>query len=352
MKVTAILKGKKDHLGRYPIAIRINNGDDRQYRTTKIKVLKSQFAGGKVKDHPYAKTYNDMIRTAILQEEATALRQEKAYPDSDYRTYLEKVLRMWKGEKKDKTLYQLRHYTEQFIDFIGDMPLSKVTLHHLNQFKTHLNQKYKGSNNVWKAFVKIRTVYLQALKEKVIKDDAFAQFKPPAYKEPRKKYLTEKQVDQLEAFIFSAACPKENKFCGVWFLIGCYTGLRFSDMQQFEKVDHIKEGKLTLHTIKTGELISVPVNEKLAYLFESIKYKSMTRPNNEFNKKMREICLAAGIPRVTAHTARHTFGVRCAGRDLSLKSTADLLGHRAVKSTEVYYTITSEKRNQDFNKLF
>ena len=67
MKVTAILKGKKDDHGRLKIYIRTNQGEQRTFKATSMKVEKSQFQKGKVINHPHAKLYNEKIKTLIIE---------------------------------------------------------------------------------------------------------------------------------------------------------------------------------------------------------------------------------------------------------------------------------------------
>ena len=84
MKVTAILKGRKDDLGRQNIVIRISEGQNRTYKKLGIKIPKEQFSSGLVRSsHPLHKSYNIKIKEELLKiEKAGKFRIEffKCFP--------------------------------------------------------------------------------------------------------------------------------------------------------------------------------------------------------------------------------------------------------------------------------
>lgn len=355
MKVSAILKGKKDDYGRYPVAIRVNDGNNRSYKTlSRLRVLKSQFKNGKVVNHHNAKQFNEAILKAIHDAEAGMIQGDKKYPDSDLRKYMAKCLFQWTEEKEPKTLQKWRGDIEHFLQFLGEETrLSKVTVDHLNQYKAYLNKKYKASNTVWRHFRSLNTLFLKAAKEKVIENNPFDLFDKPVYKQTKRAYLTQAEVDRIEDYAFSPHCPPALKFYAVWFLIGCYTGLRFSDMSRFDKKEHLKNGRIVLHTLKTGEPVSLELKDKLKKFLEAVDYQPADRSNQRFNENLKHIMRACDIEtNITLHVARHTFAVRAASAGISLEYTAKMLGQTDTKSTAIYYKITDKKLDQEFDKLF
>jgi integrase/recombinase XerD len=335
------------------IYIRCNIGEKRTFKATRVKLEDGQFTDGRVVNHPRAKDLNKMIREAIHDIEAKEFKEHKKYPDSDYRTYLELCLSRWADEKKKVTLTQYRTYNEQFLEWNGETPLSKVTVDKLNAYKAHLNKTYKGSNNVWKALTRIKTIFGQAKRENVIEATPFDLVEIPVYKQGRRDYLIQEEVDRIEDYTFSKQCPDVLKFYAVWFLIGCYTGLRFSDMQQFNREEHIKGGRLVLYTLKTGDLVSIPFNQKLKTFLEAVSYRPMEYSNQKFNENLKYLMAACEIDtKLTVHLSRHTFAVRCANAGIPIEVTAKLLAQTDTKSTAIYYKITDMKVDAEFNKLF
>lgn len=353
MKVSAILKGTKDSHNRQTVYIRINQGEKRTYKATTLKLTADQLKNGVVVNHPKAKQYNDIIREKINEIEYHSYKGERKYPDADYREYLMHCLRLWDKEKGLSTLTQLKTYNEQFLQWAGEMKLSRVTVDLLNRYKAYLNNYYEGSNTVWKALTRIRTIFTMAIKEKVIQDDPFKLFDIPPYKQPKKEYLTKEQIDIIEDYALGKDCPPFLKLYAVWFVIGCYTGLRFSDMQQFDKKNHIKGGRLILYTTKTGELVSIPMNEKLISLFASIDYKPLARSNQKTNDNLKILQKACDIElNLTVHVSRHSFAVQCASAGIPIEATAKLMAQTDTASTAIYYKITNPKLDAEYSKLF
>lgn len=353
MKVSAILKGRKDSNGRQTVYIRVNEGERRTYKATTLKVHPDQFKNGIVTDHPKARQYNEIIKEKITAIEYAAMKGERKYPDADYRDYLTRCLRLWDKAKSYGTLQQIKTYNEQFIEWAGEIKMSRVTVDLLSDYKAYLNKRYNGSNTVWKALTRIRTVFTQASKEKILQDDPFDLFTIPPFRQTKREYLTGEQVNDIEKYALGKDCPPELKLYAVWFVIGCYTGLRFSDMQKFDRKKHIKGGRLILHTTKTGDLVSIPINAKLKTLLEAVDYSNLARSNQKTNKALKVLADACDIDLVlTVHVARHTFAVRCASEGIPIEVTAKLMAQAGIKYTAVYYRITDKKVDAEFEKIF
>lgn len=358
MKVTAILKGDPDALGRKRIYIRINVGEKRTYQSTRLWVLPTEFKAGKVVGHPHARKYNDMLKEKIVEVEYGGIKNETPYPDADLRTYANRLIDLWEKDRKDATISQFRRAIDHFIAWHGsEIKLSRITITVLNNYKAYLNKKYHGSNNVWRNFKNLRKMLRMAVDEKVIKENPLRGFDFPTYKDPQKGYLTQEEIDRIETYL-KQHCPPGLRIYAGWFLIGCYTGLRYSDMKQFDQKQHIKGGRMILYTIKGykgGEVVSIPFNAKLKELFQYVDYQPMTYTDKAFNENLKIIQKAVDPPieaNMTIHLARHSFAVRCASAGIPIEVTAKLMAHTDMESTSIYYKITDRKVDDEFNKLF
>lgn len=62
--------------------------------------------------------------------------------------------------------------------------------------------------------------------------------------------------------------------------------------------------------------------------------------------------VALGInENLTAHVARHTFGVNMVTSGISMESVAKMMGHSNLRSTQIYAVITDNKISIDMDKL-
>lgn len=359
MKVTAILKGKKDSLGRQAVYIRINDGHNRSFKATRVKVTGDQFKDGIVTDHPQAKILNQQIRKALLDSESAAIHNivTAKYPDADFRTYCGRLQRIWDAEKSLATLSIYKRESERFLNWYGETQMSKVTAATLEDYKAHLQAKGKDGkpmdvNSVWKAFKTLRTIFTHAYQHRVIEDNPFTIFKKPAYKEKKKDYLVEEDLLAIDNYVQKEDCPKTFKHLGNWFLIGCYSGIRYSDMQQFDARLHIKDGRLSMETIKTGDIVGMPLKGKLLELFERISYKPLNLSNQKFNLFLKQVGEMASVETpLTVHLARHTFAMRCANAGVSPEVTARLMAVKSLKTVATYYKVVNKRIDQELDKL-
>jgi integrase len=352
MKVTAILKGKKDDQGRIKICIRIADKGVRTFRTTMMRVTPSQFASGRVKDHPQAKAYNERLRVIINQIEGELLQGTVAKTERvPFAAYVQDLMRRWEKSKRPGTMRQIATERKKFMDYAGDILLTDIDTELLQGYEHHMREMGNGSNTVWKSFKFIRMICLRAFKDKKIREYIFATYPMPRYKTPIREYLEEEELVKVEGIAYNPAASPEVRFIASWFVLGCYTGLRFSDWQQFNQATHIRGGRLVLYTTKTGQVVSMPVVDKVRSLFENIEYKPCHYTNTHVNRVLKEIATGAGIDKnLSAHISRHTFGVRAA-RVMSLEACARLMGI-TVRVCQVYYKIVDVTSDREYEKMF
>lgn len=55
--------------------------------------------------------------------------------------------------------------------------------------------------------------------------------------------------------------------------------------------------------------------------------------------------------KITFHCARHTFATLCLTHDIDLYTVSKLLGHRDIKSTQIYAKLIDKKKDEAIDKL-
>jgi hypothetical protein len=219
MKVSAILKGKKDKYGRQKIYIRVNDKEKRIYNPTSLRATSLD----KLQKHE-----KDAIKLLVLKYETGYSRPNVA--PIKFSLYVIGCIRDWANSKKESTRRQLLGELSKFVKF-KDPLISKITHETLQEYLSYCYKLGNTTNTAWKSFKFLQTILSKALKEKVIEEDPFLLFEKPKYKDPPRKYLTKSQVLEIEKDL--PIKGKDVQFAGYWFLISCYTGLRFSDLQSF-----------------------------------------------------------------------------------------------------------------------
>jgi integrase len=128
--------------------------------------------------------------------------------------------------------------------------------------------------------------------------------KPVSYKQPKRDYLTIDEIKLIEA----ATMPDGLSAIRDYFLLACYTGLRYSDLKKFDAKKSVVKNpveRIIIGTTKTGEVVSIKISEKVKSIIERINKPIIS--NFQANKQLKLVGAAAGIPRpLTMHMARHS----------------------------------------------
>jgi integrase/recombinase XerD len=350
MKVTAILKGRPDSQGRQTVYIRINEVRKRSFKATKLRLSKEQFVKGRVVNHPSAGDYNRYLRALILDAEVNGFEKEESDELTLY-NYINTCLRQWDRTKKPGTLRQIRSQRDKLQEFAPALLLSEVTVDFLYRYQGHRYGEGNQPNTVWTTFKFLRSIIKKAYAEGLVKEDPFKVFKMPVYRDPQKVYLTKTEIERVDSYLAGDA-PKELVFAGTWFLIACYTGLRLSDLLAFDRKKNIVGGRLIVHTVKTSDIVSLPITDRLQGYFDRVGYKPLGMTGENYNRLLKALMLGVGInKKVSSHTARHSAAIMMADAGMSVEVVARILGQKNIKITQVYYKITGSRIDEELKKM-
>ncbi len=349
MKVTAILKGKIDSNGQQPIQIRINQGDKRRFIPLSIKVKPSQFANGKVKSHPSAAFYNSVIRSEIEKHQAKTIEGKYLKTTIGFFDYVDQCFKDWGETKSSETYRQYKSEKTKLRKFKKDFRLVDVTPQFLYKYQGFCFGEGNENNTVWKSFKFIKVIIRKAFREKLIPENPFDTFASVSYKDPKKNYLTRAQVQDIDDYC--EGCQKELQFIGTWFIIGCFTGMRFSDMRLFRK-NYIKAGRLVYTMQKTGVHVNLPMSEKMMELFRRVDYKPLDLSNAHVNRCLKIIAEMSGIKeKLSWHTSRHTFATMALSNKIPIAYVQKMMGHKTIRSTAIYAQIVDKALDEEFQKM-
>lgn len=352
MKVTAIIKGRIDQNGHRPIQIRIANGYSTSYKPTHIKVDPDLFEKGRVKKaHPKHKEINQRLEKYIIEYQSHALEPQKKTPKTSLFNYIQACIDKWERIKKRGTIRIYVSQTEKLKTFTSDLLLSQIDNNFLYSYQSHLVGLGNSKNTIWSSLKFIRTILNEAIKDDLLDKSPFRKFPMPKYEEPNKNYLLPGEIKNIEKFVSAKNCPPDLVFVGTWFLIACETGLRLSDLRAFEKKKNIHGGRLVVKTSKTGDIVGLPISDKLKKLFERIEYKPLHYTGEQYNRLLKLVGMGAGIDKkFSSHTARHTAAMSLANAGVSQEVTGKILGHADLRSTKTYYKITNARIDQELKK--
>jgi len=220
----------------------------------------------------------------------------------------------------------------------------------LTKSKTKLSQ-----NSCHSYYNKVRAALRQAFEERIIQENPAERLRGIQPGETKREFLSWKEIEEL----YKHPCDVRN--LKEAFLFSVLTGLRWSDVMKMtwsEVRGSKKEGwHLSFQQKKTKDFEVLPItneareilgpkgsHEELVFL--GLKYSAYT------NVALAKWMLRAGIHRhITFHCARHTHATLLLTQGVDIYVVSKLLGHKHIKTTEIYTRVTNMKKQEAIKKL-
>ena len=200
----------------------------------------------------------------------------------------------------------------------------------------------------------LRALLNEAKKRDIIGSNPFDRFRIQQMVS-KKGYITMEQMRKLE----NLSLHGTEDLVRDAFLVGCYTGLRFSDITTLRD-EHIVNGWLTRNMSKTGFMVDIPVSTLFDGKFLKIveKYGSISKlakalgSNCAVNRTLRNVLDRIGVdPKITFHSSRHTFATLLVQKHVPITTIQKLLGHQKVTTTQIYSEIDRRSIANDLKKV-
>ena len=241
-----------------------------------------------------------------------------------------------------------------------DISVNDVNPKFVNGFEIFLRTQFNLSTNyVMKTIQKFRTVYQVAIDNSWANKNPFASFKF-YYEHAERGYLT---MDELTTMMQKTMSSKRLEQIRDVFVFSCFTGLAYCDAQALT-AEHIINGPnnrpwIRTHRKKTSTPVDVPLLDvplQILAKYEDSRRGDRLLPipaNQKCNDYLKEIAAICGIEkRLTFHLARHTFATTVTlTNGVPIESVSKMLGHRSLKTTQVYAKIVHNKLAEDMSNL-
>ena len=200
----------------------------------------------------------------------------------------------------------------------------------------------------------LRAILNEAKKRDIIPVNPFDRFRIQQMVS-KKGFLTMEQLHKLEKMVLKGVEDKVRDA----FLIGCYTGLRFSDIVTLRS-EHINDGWLVKKMVKTGFIVEIPCaelfNGKMLQLVKKYngKIERLTKTlqtNSSVNKTLRQILDRLKVDaKITFHSSRHTFATLLSQNGVQITTIQKLLGHQKLQTTQIYSEVDRKAITNDLKK--
>ena len=383
-------KGKPNKSGRVPILMQLTIGQQTCHISTKQNILPEKWGDGK----PIGHTREDQAITAVLEEirtkaynkflqlqgqniNVTPERLKQALLGKDQvqpRGYVE-IFDQWLVEyskmvgitTSKRTLDKYILVRNRLQDYIAsqlgvkDISLEEVTPKFLSNFDNYLRVEYNMANNhAMKIRQKLRTIYKVAIDNGWVSKNPFSTVK--IHFDPVERDVLTKS--ELTALIQTDMIFDRLEKMRDVFVFACFTGLAHCDVAGLTKENIITDESgqvwLKTHRQKTSEVVDIPLLEIPQLIIK--KYQGMKELNGKLlptltnscsNLYLKEVAVRCGINKtLTFHMARHTFATTVTlSNGVPIESVAKMLGHRNIRTTQIYAKIIKDKLAEDMSKL-
>jgi len=301
----------------------------------------------------YEKFIDDCEKGKRLTPSGTILEENSIKP---YRT----TLGLWKefeiSEKKQVLLTKFsQDYHDRFLEFLEmDMDVSRNA----------------SSKNI----MCIQQVLKWAVEKKVIGSNQVNEIKFSTRREESDNiYLSE---DELAAVMklkyFKSKLEEQVRDI---FIVGSYTGLRFSDYANLS-FENVRGTTINLIQTKTKSKVEIPIHPFVENILKKYNYTLPKSPTNqEFNRTLKDICqripelgvefskqITKGRQKrvlkkkkwemVMTHTARRSFCTNMYNRGVPVKTIMAFSGHKTEKNFHRYVKSTIQDHAKIIQKLW
>lgn len=211
----------------------------------------------------------------------------------------------------------------------------------LDKYRAFLLMELNNHHNTaWKALKFMRTMFSDAIKEKVFHgEDPFLSFDRGKYQQGQRQFIEVEDCKEIYKLL-QTSIPDTLRDVGYYYLFMCYTGFRYNTATSVFNYDiHVeKDKRIIMPGQKKGSDVNILIHELLRPVIDYVRHHKIAITSQHFNKYLGVIGTLSNIKiPLTAHVGRHTFGGILAQLDTPIRVAQKLLGHKDMKSTEIYF---------------
>ena len=286
-------------------------------------------------------SYSDMLLSEWME---AYIDEQKGYGVKNT-AIITKVSRMLKQIAPDVRMSQIdKDFCLMFIDYLR------------NGYRTRFGQPI-NQMTAWGYQSKLRAALNSAVRAGVLKRNPMKRIDTSdkiSKPEAKREYLT---IDEVKHLI---ATPCYRERVKQAFLFCCFSGLRYGDMEKLRWRDLSCNGEqwyVSLVLSKTTEPVLLPLSKKAVEWLpvqddsdpEDIVFSDLP-DHSDVGNHLKNWVWSAGIHKeICFHSSRHTYATMLLTLGADLLTVCKLLGHRSVRTTQIYAKIIDKKKDDAAN---
>jgi site-specific recombinase XerD len=324
----------------------------------------------------YRKVLNDGFEPSngLIKNELDKTARFSESKKVDFFTFVKNYIEESKALKANGTIKAYNTTQKRIEDYCKSknktLQFEDIDLEFYNSFVAYLTKENYSQNTIGKHIKILKTFLNEATERGINKTVDFKRRKFKRLTEDTDKiYLNE---TELEA-ILNLRLSKDKQLESIrdLFIIGCYTGLRFSDFSELKPENIIDGNKFKIRTNKTSDVVMIPLHKHVREILKRNNNKipkALSNPKMNLNLKHLgvlakindtvEVSITKGgklvkdsvkkSSLICTHTARRSFATNLYMAGVPSITIMKITGHQTEKSFLRYIRISQE---ENANKL-
>ena len=387
---TILRKDKINKKGKAPIHFRIIKNRKTRYISSSVFVEPKYWDERKEKlkpNHPNSRRLNSFLSNKFteLQDQVfehetieksltTAKLKDKIMgkQPTDFWKFADDVLQSYWSSGKIGTHDRSKSIVKKLRNYVGNKPFyfQNIDVNFLLKYEKHLREKLGNKpNTIHKDLKFLRKLFNDAVRMDLLSsnDNPFTRYQLKTEK-TQQTYLTESELSLFESY--DAEPYSRLDLHKDMFVFAAYAGgLRVSDMLKLEQKNH-QDCHINLTIQKTKGQLSIKLPNKALEIIK--KWQDAPNASSRFifpalpdhinlndpveldrqissktayiNKNLKIIAEKVGIEKkLSFHISRHTWATRALRKGISIDKVSKLMGHAAIKETQIYAKIVNEE---------
>lgn len=291
---------------------------------------------------------------------------------TDFFQFAEEVCQAYLTAGQVSTHVQRKGIIHKIKEFAGngELMFQDITIPWLNKYEQFCRTKFENkTNTIHKDLKFVRLLFNKAYQQDFIdlSHNPFLKYKLKTEKTQR-SFLTEEELTCIENF--PATSGSRLELHRDMFVFAAYAGgLRVSDVLRL-KWKNFDGVRVNITIKKTTEPLSVKLPNKSLEIIEKYKpkkpspdsfifpmlsddlnmddpketYNAISTATAYINKNLKIVTNKCCVDKkISFHISRHTWATRALRKGISIDKVSKLMGHAAIKETQIYAKIVNEE---------
>lgn len=307
-----------------------------------------------------ANRFNELNKNQIYTPFELERIHLKEVGEKSFIQFLKQTAATKDGNNADIWKYAIIHFEKYLKN--DDLLMQDIDLTVMEDFREYLLKakclrkkgKFLAQNTALSYFNKIKATLRKAYKKGYLQKDVNAAVESIKEQESQRNFLTIEEARRL----YETPCKRETVRRASFFSL--LTGMRYSDIAKltWEEVHYSEDqgSYVRFKQQKTGRPVTLPISDEAAELLgtETERYERIFQDLKKWDvDRVLPIWIRdAGIDKhITFHCFRHTYATLQMASGTDIFTVSKMLGHKSIKTTQIYAKIIDEKKRETTNKI-